>query len=44
MGVGPGFHDGVHLRLNSGMPMPLAPDGAASQSNQLPPVADFKSI
>jgi len=29
--------------LNSGVPTPLAPGGAASQSNQLPPVAGLNS-
>ena len=31
----------VALHLNSGFPKPLAPIGAASQSYQLPPVADL---
>jgi hypothetical protein len=31
----------VATHLNSGFPKPLAPTGAASQSNQLPPVADL---
>ena len=31
----------VASHLNSGFPKPLAPTGAASQSYQLPPVADL---
>jgi hypothetical protein len=31
----------VATHLNSGFPKPLAPTGAASQSYQLPPVADL---
>jgi len=31
----------VVTHLNSGFPKPLAPTGAASQSYQLPPVADL---
>ena len=31
----------VAVHLNSGFPKPLAPTGAASQSYQLPPVADL---
>jgi hypothetical protein len=34
----------VDPHLNSGLPNPLAPSGAATQSYQLPPVADLLRI